>query len=78
MNNHGISGLANPIKLNDAVHKHYVDSQIQYLQQQTTTLMERTRNQLELLETPVVRLERSALREAEGAPAQHKDPLLNE
>jgi len=69
MNNHGISGLANPIKLNDAVHKHYLDSQIQYLQQQTTTLMERSRNQLELLETPVVRLERLALREDEGSLA---------
>ena len=41
-NNHGISGLANPITLNDVDHKHYVDSQIQYLQQQTTTLTECT------------------------------------
>ena len=73
-----MSGPANSIKRNDAVHRHCVDSQIQYLQQQTTTLIERTRNQLELLETPVVRRERLALREAEGYPAQPKDPLLNE
>jgi len=78
MKNHGISGFANPIKLNDAVHKHYLDSQIQYLQQQTTTFTERTRNHLELLETPVVRHECLALREAEAAPALPKDPLLNE
>ena len=31
MNNHIISGLANPTERNDAVHKHYVDSQIQNL-----------------------------------------------
>jgi len=31
MNNIVISGLANPTERNDAVHKHYVDSQIEYL-----------------------------------------------
>jgi len=59
MNNNVISGLANPTERNDAVHKHYVDSQIEYLQGLVTNLT----RQLEGLEDRVVRLERLAHRE---------------
>jgi len=59
MNNNVISGLANPTERNDAVHKHYDDSQIEYLQSLITNLT----NQVEALETRVVRLERLSIRE---------------
>jgi len=54
MNNNGISELANPTERIDAVHKHYVDSQIEYLQSLITNLA----RQVQGLQTRVVRLER--------------------
>jgi len=59
MNNNVISGLVNPTEPNDAVHKHYVHSQIEYLQRLVTNLT----HQEESLQTRVIRLERLALRE---------------
>jgi len=53
MNNNVISGLANPTERNDATHKFYVDSHDEYLQSLITNLT----NQVEALETRVVRLE---------------------
>jgi len=53
MNNHVISGLANPTRSNDAVHKHYVDSQIEYFHGLVTNLA----SEVEGLQTRVVRLE---------------------
>jgi len=53
MNNNVISGLANPTEPNDAVHKHYVDSHIRFLQ----GLINKLTNQVEALEARVVRLE---------------------
>jgi len=38
MNNHKISGLANPTQNNDAVRKHYTDSRDEYLQSSITNL----------------------------------------
>ena len=60
MNNHKISGLANPTQNNDAVHKHYTDSHDEYLQGLITNLT----NLVDDLQTPVVRLERLSLRES--------------
>jgi len=60
MNNNVISGLANPTERNDAVHKHYVDSQIEYLQSLVTNLT----RQVEGLQDRVVRLERLSTRES--------------
>ena len=60
MNNHWISGLANPTQNNDAVHKHYNDSQDEYLQGLITNLT----SQVDALQTRVVRLERLLLRES--------------
>jgi len=54
MNNHIISGLANPTERNDAVHKHHVDSQIQNLRGLVTNLT----HQVDTLQTRVVILER--------------------
>ena len=54
MNNNVISGLANPTEKNDAVHKHYVDSHIKFLQ----GLVNKLTLQVDVLETGVVRLER--------------------
>ena len=53
MNNHIISGLANPTERNDAVHKHYVDSQIQNLRGLVANLT----HQVDSLQTRVVMLE---------------------
>jgi len=53
MNNNKISGLANPTKPNDAVHKHYVDFYITFLQ----GLINELTLQVEALQTRVVRLE---------------------
>jgi len=53
MNNHKISGLANPTQNNDAVHKHYTDSHDEYLQGLITNLT----SQVDALQTRVVRLE---------------------
>ena len=74
MNNHAISGLGNPTELKDAVHKFYVDTLIEHLQQQLDTITERNRHQLELLETRVVRLERLALRAAEDVGEETAEP----
>ena len=52
MNNNVICGLANPTERNDVVHKHYVDSQIEYLQGLVTNLT----RQVDALQTRVVRL----------------------
>jgi len=49
MNNHKISGLANPTENNDAVQKFYVDKRVRNLHQE-----------LENLQTRVTRLERLA------------------
>jgi len=59
MNNNVISGLANPTARNNATHKSYVDSHDEYLQSLITNLT----NQVEALETCVVRLERLSLKE---------------
>jgi len=60
MNNHRISGLANPTLNNDAVHKHYADSHDEYLQGLITNLT----SQVDALQNRVVRLERLSLRES--------------
>jgi len=60
MNNHNISGLANPTQNNDAVHKHYTDSHDEYLQGLITNLT----SQVDDLQTRVIRLERFSLRES--------------
>jgi len=60
MNNNVISGLANSTERNDTVHKHYVDSQIEYLQASVANLT----CQVEGLQTRVVRFERLSLRES--------------
>jgi len=60
MNNHKISGLANPTERNDATHKRYVDSHDEYLQSLITNLT----SQVDALQTRVVRLERLSLRES--------------
>jgi len=60
MNNHRISGLANPTQNNDALHKHYTDSHDEYLQGLITNLT----SQVDPLQTCVVRLERLLLRES--------------
>jgi len=54
MNNHIIAGHENPTERNDAVHKHYVDSQIQNLWGLVTNLT----RQVDTLQTRVVILER--------------------
>jgi len=59
MNDNVISRLANPTERNGAVHKHYVDSQIGYLQGLVTNLT----RQVDPLQTRVVRLERLSIRE---------------
>jgi len=59
INNNVIPGLANPTERNDAVHKHYVDSQIEYRQSLVTNLT----RQVEGLQDHVVRLERLSIRE---------------
>ena len=59
INNNVISGLANPTERNDAVHKNYVDSQIEYVQSLVTNLT----RQVEGLQDRVVRLERLSIRE---------------
>jgi len=53
MNNHKISGLANPTQNNDALHKHYTDSHDEYLQGLITNL----RSQVDDLQTRVLRIE---------------------
>jgi len=60
MNNHRISGLANPTQNNDAVHKHNTDSHDEYLQGLITNLT----SKVDALQTRVVRLERLSLRES--------------
>ena len=60
MNNHRISGLANPTQNNDAVHKHYTDSHHEYLQGLITNLT----SQVDALQTRVVPLERLSFRES--------------
>jgi len=60
MNNNVISGLANPTERSDAVHKHNVDSQIEYLQSLVTNLTGR----VEDLQPRVVRLELLPLEES--------------
>ena len=60
MNNHRISGPANPTQNNDAVHKHYTDSHDEYLQGLITNLT----RQVDALQTRVVRLERLSFRES--------------
>jgi len=60
MNNHKISGLANPTQNNDAVYEHYTDSHDEYLQDLITNLT----SQVDALQTCVVRLERLSLRES--------------
>jgi len=62
MNNHRISGLANPTQNNDAVHKHYTDTHDEYLQSLITNLT----SQVDAVQTRVVRLERLSLRESTG------------
>ena len=75
MNNNVISGLVNPTERNDTVHKHYVDSQIEYLQGLVTNLT----RQVEGLQTRVVRLERLSFKEStEPAKTVARDPLLHE
>ena len=59
MNNNVISGLANPTERNDAVHRHYIDSQSGYLQGLVTILT----HHVDALQTRVVRLERLSIRE---------------
>jgi len=59
-NNHRISGLANPTQNNDAVHKHYTNSQDEYLQGLITNLT----SQVDALQTRAVRLERLSFRES--------------
>ena len=60
MNNHRISGLANPTQNNDTVHKHYTDSHDEYLQGLIINLT----SQVDALQTRVIRLERLSLRES--------------
>ena len=60
MNNHKISGLANPTQNNNAGHKHYTDSHDIYLQGLITSLT----SEVDDLQTRVVRLERLSLRES--------------
>jgi len=60
MNNHRISGLANPTQNNDAVHMHYTDSHDEYLQGLITNLT----SQVDALQARVVRLKRLSLRES--------------
>jgi len=60
MNNHRISGLENPTQNNGAVHKHYTDSQDEYLQGLITDLT----SQVDALQTRVARHERLSLRES--------------
>jgi len=60
MNIHRISGLANPTQNNEVVHKHYTDSQDEYLQGLITNLT----SQVDALQTRIVRLERFLLRES--------------
>ena len=60
MNNQRKSGLANPTQNKDAVYKHYIDSHDEYLQGLITNLT----NQVDALQTRVVRLERLSLRES--------------
>jgi len=67
MNNHRISGLVNPTQNNDAVHKHYTDSHDEYLQGLITNLT----NQVDALQTRVVRLERLSFRES-TEPVAHE------
>jgi len=59
MNNHQISGLANPTENNDAVHKRYTDSHEEYPQ----GLITNPTSQVDA-QTRVVRLERLSLRES--------------
>jgi len=62
MNNHIISGIANPTERNDAVHKPYVVSQIQNLRSLVTNLT----HQVDTLQNRVVILERLS----HGGPAE--------
>jgi len=60
MNNHRISGLTNPTQSNDSVHKHYTDSQYEYLQSLITNLT----SQVDTLQTRVIQFEQLPLRES--------------
>jgi len=64
MNNNVISGLVNPTERHDAVHKRYVDSQIEYLQSLVTNLT----RQVEGLQNRVMRLKRLSIRESMELP----------
>jgi len=58
MNNHAISGLANPTRPNNAAHKFYVDSLFENLQNAVDAHITQYQREMEALQTRVVRLER--------------------
>jgi len=58
MNNHAISGLANPTRSNDAAHKFHVDSFFENLQTVVNADITQYQCEMESLQTSVVRLER--------------------
>jgi len=64
MNDHAISGLANPTRPNDAVHKFYVDSLFENLQAAVDAQITQYQLEMEDLQTRVVRLELLSLKES--------------
>jgi len=77
MNNHAISGIANPTRPNDAVHKFYVDSLFENLQTAVDAQITQYQHEMEDVQTRVVRLERLSLRES-TEPAEAAEPVARE